>query len=94
MLPFSSSFFLRFTFRLKAAFNAYVDRELPNIREEVRGPSPLSADSALTVITLIATGTALATVQGAAHHLRCLQSPELISVCQIGFALQAIPKVT
>jgi hypothetical protein len=45
-----------------------VDRELPNIRAEVCGPSQLSADSALTVVIFTATGTTLAAVQGAAHH--------------------------
>jgi hypothetical protein len=56
-------------FRLKAAYNAYVDRELPNIRAEVRVPSPPSADSALTVMIFTATGATLAAVQGAAHHV-------------------------
>jgi hypothetical protein len=41
--------------RLKAAFNAYVDRELPIIRAEVRGPSPRFAGSALTVVMFTAT---------------------------------------
>jgi hypothetical protein len=80
-------------FRLKAAFNAYVDRELPNIRADVRGPSPLSAESALTVILFTATGTTLAAVQGTAHHFAQFAITEADFYVSIGFALQAIPKV-
>jgi hypothetical protein len=41
--------------RLKAAFNAYVDRELPIIRAEVCSPSPRFAGSALTIVIFTAT---------------------------------------
>jgi hypothetical protein len=90
---FSFSLVLGLIFCLKAAFNAYVDQELPNIRAEVRGPSPLSADSALTVVIFTATGTALAAVQGAAHHFAQFTITGADFRLSIGFALQAIPKV-
>src|SRR6266851_5238070 len=76
---------------VKAAFNAYVDRELPNIRAEV--PSPLRpAGSALTIVMFAATRITPATVQGA----ECLlsQSTNAIHAAfqpSTGFALQAIP---
>jgi hypothetical protein len=70
-----------------------VDRELPNIRAEVRGPSPLSADSALTVFILTATGATLAAVQGAAHHFAQFAITGTDFRLSIGLALQAIPKV-
>jgi hypothetical protein len=81
-------------FRLKAAFNAYVDRELPNIRAEVRGPSTLSADSALTVVVFTATGATPTAVQGAAHHFSAQFAVTGADFClSTGFAFQAIPKV-
>jgi len=90
---FLFSLVLGLIFRLKASFNAYVDRELPNIRAEVRGPSPLSAGSALTVVISTATGATLAAVQGAAHHFTRFAITGADCRLSIGFALQAIPKV-
>ena len=70
-------------FRLKAAFNAYVDHELPNIRAEVRGPSPLSADSALTVTISQQPGLRLQQYKVLRIiFLRSLRLLELISVCK------------
>ena len=41
--------------RLKAAFNAYVERELPNIRNEVRSASPRLAGCVLMIVMFTAT---------------------------------------
>jgi hypothetical protein len=47
---------------VKAAYNAYVEQELPNIRAEVPSPSPSFASAVLTIISFIATRVTLATV--------------------------------
>ena len=70
-----------------------MDQELPNIRAEVRGPSPLSPDSVFKVVILTATGVTLATVQGAAHHFAQFAITRTDFCLSIGFTLQAIPKV-
>ena len=85
---------LRFIFRLKAAaFDAYVDRELPNIRADVRGPSPLSAGSVLTTAIFTESRATLAAVQGAAHHFTQFAITGADFRLSIGVAHQAIPKV-
>lgn len=70
-----------------------MDQELPNIRAEVRSPSPHSAGSVLTIIIFTATGATFAAVQGAAHHFAQFAITRTDFRLSIGFALQAIPKV-
>jgi len=71
-----------------------MDRELPNIRAEVRNPSPHPAGSALKIVVFTATRTALATVQGAAHRLAQFENArDSDSGSLTGYTLQAIPEV-
>ena len=69
-------------FRPKAAYNAYLDRELPNVRADVRGPSSVLLAPFLQSLFSQQPGLRLQQYKVLRIILRSLRFPELISVCQ------------